>query len=63
MILSEARLVGVRVGVGLPIVAVLVLVFYVLMLMQDVGVRMRHVPVGVLMGVLFSHLLAPFLVY
>jgi hypothetical protein len=56
VILGEARLVGVGMGVGLPVVAVFMLVFHVLVLMQDVGMRMRYVPVGVLMGVLFSHL-------
>ena len=44
--------VDVRVLVGLSAVTVLVLVLDVLMIVQDVRVRMRHVPVCVLMGVL-----------
>ncbi len=40
---------GVRVRVGLPVVAVFVFVLDVLMVMQDVRVRMRHIPVRVLM--------------
>jgi hypothetical protein len=56
VILDEALLVGVGMGVGLRTVVVFVLVFHVLVLMQDVGMRMRHVAMGVLMGVWFGHL-------
>jgi hypothetical protein len=44
------------VDVGLPVVAVLVLVFDVVVIVQDMGMRMGHIPVGVLMGVLCGHL-------
>lgn len=50
VILYEAALMGVRVRVGLPVVAVFVFVLDVLMIMQDVRVRMRHIPVRVLRG-------------
>lgn len=55
VILYETRLVGMGVGVGLPIVAVFVLVFDVVVIVQDVGMRMCHILVGVLMGVLCGH--------
>jgi hypothetical protein len=55
VILYETRLVGVGVGVGLPPVVVFVLVFDVVVLVQDVGMRMCDILVGVLMGVLCSH--------
>jgi hypothetical protein len=59
VVLDEACLVGVVMGVGLPVMAVFVLVFYVLVLMQDVGMRMPYVPVGVLVGVRRGHHLTP----
>ncbi len=60
MILYEAVLMGVWVRVGLPVVAVFVLVLNVFMIMQDVRVRMRHIPVRVLVCMLRGHS-APFL--
>jgi hypothetical protein len=54
VVLYKAALMGVRVYVPLPIVAVFVLVL-------DVCVRMRHVPVGVLVSMLRGHS-APLLV-
>lgn len=51
VILDEAPLVGVVMGVDLPAVVMFVFVFHMLVLMQDVGMRMRGAPVGVLMGV------------
>lgn len=45
-------LVNVRMLVSLCVVTVFVFVLDVLMIVQDVRVRMRHVPVRVLMGVL-----------
>jgi hypothetical protein len=54
VVLYKAALMGVRVYVPLPIVAVFVLVL-------DVCMRMRHVPVGVLVSMLRGHS-APFLV-
>lgn len=56
VVLYKAALMGVRVHVPLPIVAV-----FVLVLMLDVCMRMRHVPVGVLVSMLRGHS-APFLV-
>ena len=56
VVLYKAALMGVRVYVPLPIVAV-----FVLVLMLDVCVRMRHVPVGVLVSMLRGHS-APLLV-
>lgn len=44
--------VDMRVRVGLSVVTVLVLVLDMVMIMQDMSVRMRHVLVRVLMGVL-----------
>src|SRR5438309_6754068 len=58
VVLYKAALMGVRVYVPLPIVAVFV---FVLVLMLDVCVRMRHVPVGVLVSMLRGHS-APLLV-
>jgi hypothetical protein len=55
VVLYKAALMGVRVYVPLPIVAVFVLVLDVLVLMLDVCVRMRHVPVGVLVSMLRGH--------
>jgi predicted Co/Zn/Cd cation transporter (cation efflux family) len=55
VILCQTRLVGVGVGVGLASVAVFVLVFDVVVVMQDMGMRMCDIPVGVLMDVLGSH--------
>lgn len=60
VILCEAGLMGVGVRVGLPVVAVFVFVLDVLMVMQDVCVGMRHIPVRVLVCVLRGHS-APFL--
>lgn len=48
-------LVGMRVRVGLPVMAVLVLMLDVLMLVQGVRVGMRHLSVRVLMSVLRGH--------
>jgi hypothetical protein len=45
VILFEVALVGVRVRMGLPAVAVLVLVLDMFMIVQKVRVCMRHVPV------------------
>jgi hypothetical protein len=59
VVLYKAALMGVRVYVPLPIVAVFVL--DVLVLMLDVCVGMRHVPVGVLVSMLRGHS-APLLV-
>ena len=56
VVLYKAALMGVRVYVPLPIVAV-----FVLVLMLDVCMRMRHVPVGVLVSMLRGHS-APLLV-
>jgi hypothetical protein len=56
VILGEARLVGVGMGVGLPVVAVFMLVFDVLVFMPEVGMRMRHISVGVFVGVWCGHL-------
>jgi hypothetical protein len=54
-------LVDMWVRVSLSVMTVLVLVLDVVMIMQDVRVRMRHVPVRVLMGVLCrGHSIAPF---
>jgi hypothetical protein len=61
VVLGEARFVRVEMGVDLPVVAVLVLVFHVLVLMQDVSMRMRHISVGVLVGVWCGHLPCSFL--
>ena len=61
VVLYKAALMGVRVYVPLPIVAVFVLVLDVPVLMLDVCVRMRHVPVGVLVSMLRGHS-APLLV-
>jgi hypothetical protein len=61
VVLYKAALMGVRVYVPLPIVAMFVLVLDVLVLMLDVCVRMRHVPVGVLVSMLRGHS-APLLV-
>jgi hypothetical protein len=61
VILFEAALVVVRVRVGLPVVAVFVFVLDVLMIMQDVRVCMRDIPVRVLVSVLCGHFIAPFL--
>jgi CTP:molybdopterin cytidylyltransferase MocA len=61
VILGEARFVGMVMDVDLPVVAVFVLVFHVLVLMQDVGMRMRHISVGVLVGVWCGHLPCSFL--
>jgi hypothetical protein len=55
VLLDEACLVGVRVGVGLLVVAVLVLVLDVVMIVQNMGMLMRYIPVGVLMAVLRGH--------
>jgi hypothetical protein len=53
--------VGMRVRVGLSVVTVFVLVLDVVMIVQDVRVRMRYVPVRVLMTVLCcGHSFAPF---
>lgn len=57
MILREVLLVGVRVGVGLLVVAVLVLMLDVLVIVQHVCVRMRRIIVGVLVSVLRCHCL------
>lgn len=48
----EFLLVDVRVRVSLSVVTVLVLVLDVVMIVQDVRVRMHHVAVRVVMGVL-----------
>jgi hypothetical protein len=56
VILYEVALMGMRVCVGLPVMAVLVLVLNMVMIMQDVRVRMRHIPVGVLVNVLRGQL-------
>jgi hypothetical protein len=61
VILYEAALMGVRVGVGLPIVSVFVRMLDMLVIMQDVGVRMRHIPMGVFVSVFRGHS-TPFLV-
>jgi hypothetical protein len=61
VILFEITLVGVRVRVGLPVVAVFVLVLDVLMIVQDVRMCMCHIPVRVLVSVLRGHPFAPFL--
>jgi hypothetical protein len=53
----KVLLVDMRVGVWLPIVAVFMLVFDVLVIMQAVRVGVGHIPVGVLMGVLLHRLL------
>ena len=50
VVLYKAALMGVRVYVPLPIVAV-----FVLVLMLDVCMRMRHVPVGVPVSMLRGH--------
>jgi hypothetical protein len=55
VILYEVALMGMRVCVGLPVMAVFVLVLNMVMIMQDVRVRMRHVLVGVLVSVLRGH--------
>jgi hypothetical protein len=55
VILFEVALVGVRVRVGLPVVAVFVLVLDVLVIVQDVRVCMRHISVRVLVNVLRGH--------
>jgi hypothetical protein len=60
VILYEAALMGMRVVVGLPVVAVFVFVLDVFMIVQDVRVRMRHIPVRVLVCVFRGHS-APFL--
>ena len=52
VILFKVALVGVRMRVGLPVVAVFVLV---LMIMQDVRVCMRQIPVRVLVSVRCGH--------
>lgn len=48
----EVLLVDMRVPVGLSVVTVFVLVLNVFMIVQDVRMRMCHIPVSVLMGVL-----------
>jgi hypothetical protein len=56
----EILFVDVRVGVGLPVVAVFMLVLNVFVIVQDMRVRMRHIPMSVLMAVLHSgHRLPP----
>lgn len=60
VILYEAGLMGVRVRVGLPVVAVFVFVLNVVMIMQEVRVCMRRIPVRVLVCMLRGHS-APFL--
>jgi hypothetical protein len=60
VILDQARLVSVWMGMGLPVVAVFVLVLDVVVVVQDVGMRMRLIPMGVLMGVLCGHHLLRF---
>lgn len=55
VILDQARLVSVWMGMGLPVVAVFVLVLDVVVVVQDVGMRMWLIPMGVLMGVLCGH--------
>jgi cell shape-determining protein MreD len=55
VILYQTRLVGVGMCMGLPPVAVFVLVFNVVVIVQDVGVRMCDILVGVFMDVLGSH--------
>jgi hypothetical protein len=60
VILDQALLVSVWMGMGLPVVAVFVLVLDVVVVVQDVGMRMRLIPMGVLMGVLCGHHLLRF---
>jgi hypothetical protein len=55
VILFEVVLVGMLVCVGLPVVAVLVLVLDMLMVMQDVRVCMHYIPVRVFVSVLRGH--------
>jgi hypothetical protein len=55
VILHEARLMGVRMRVTLPVVTVLMLVLDVVVIMQDVRMRMSHIPVAVLVSVRRSH--------
>jgi hypothetical protein len=55
----KTLLVDVRVSMGLAVMAVLVLVLDVLMIMQDMSVRMRHIAMSVLMSVLRSHVDTP----
>jgi hypothetical protein len=55
VILYEATLMGMRVRVGLPVVAVFVLVINVFMIMQDVRVCMRRISVRVLVSVRCGH--------
>jgi hypothetical protein len=55
VILDQACLVSVWMGMGLPVVAVFVLVLDVVVVVQDVGMRMRLIPMGMLMGVLCGH--------
>lgn len=56
MIRYEVSLMNVRMHVSLPAVTVLMLMLNVLMLVQNVRVRMRYIPVAVLVSVLRGHL-------
>lgn len=55
VILYEGLLVGVRVGVGLPVVAVFVLMLDVLVIVQDVRMGMGRIRMAVLVSVLRGH--------
>lgn len=56
VILFEVLLVGMRVRVGLPVVAVFVLMINMIVIVQSVRVCMRHIPVRVLVSVRCGHL-------